>query len=118
MIWEFFFDQNTQCLLLGVQCTVKPNYLRIPISITFGQMTFWKRSCTGKAAVTFRPNYAVIFTDLPVAKFKQKLCDLKASVEKPQFWTCDVFVSEIFLRLKLYNPKKYYHVWPALIPSN
>ena len=44
-------------------------------------MTFRKRSCTGEAAVTFRPNFAVIFIDLPVAKFKRELRDPKTSVE-------------------------------------
>ena len=69
-----------------------------PVSIIFGQMTSRKRPCTGEAAVTFRRNSVVIFIDLPEATLKRKLCDPKASVEKPRFLTCDVFVLEIFLR--------------------
>ena len=37
----------------------------------FEKVTFRKRSGTTEAAVTFRSNFAVIFIDFPVAKFKQ-----------------------------------------------
>ena len=41
-------------------------------STIFGQMTSRKRSCTSEAAVTVRCNFAVIFMELPVVKFKQQ----------------------------------------------
>ena len=81
----------------------------IPVSIDFGQMTSRKCSCTGEAVETFPRNFAVIFIDLSVEKFKQFRSKGISKVTTVLALWCVCF--EIFLaRVKTYNPKTYFRV--------